>query len=207
MHHVTFDALTFIDSGGKYRKIYGCPLKQRKELHHALTELHKRLAASKIQTITSLYDDDPEFQAIADECLSLCRIDPNWLTIDMLIEFLLPHRKNDAPQRPLLETLNFPPNSEGVSATEAEAIAALWSHTQDLEQALKLAGYQPGEAPPWDELVEVMQARNAASPEGQAERETEEIAEQLEKQAIGVNGMAIASPQQTEKFMEALFSG
>jgi hypothetical protein len=177
MLHVSFDGLTFVDVSGKYRKIYGCALKQRKELHHALTELHKRLAASKIRTIADLYDGDPEFGAIADECLQLCKIDPNWLSVDMLTEFLLPHRKDNQPVRPLLEQLNFPPvERTGEVSTEWDVLAALWAQTQDLEQALRLAGYEEG-SPPWNELAEIMKASYARSPEGREQQDFEDLAE------------------------------
>lgn len=209
MEHRSFDGLSFVDSGGILRIIYGCNLKKRRELAHTLTQLHDRLAATKIHTLAELYDHDCEFSAIADHCLSLCRIDPAWLTIDMLNEFLLPHRKNDEPCRPILEQINFPalePQREG--GTYPEAVAALWSHTQDLEQALRLAGYEKDV--PWDELSEIMQARNAQSPESQQEEEMEAIARDLEQQlhpgAVG-SEMAIASPQQADRLMEAISRG
>ncbi len=216
MQHIDFDGLTFVDLDGVYRKIYGCPLKQRKELAHALTELHKRLAASKIRTIAALYDHDPEFQAIAHECLSLCKIDPDWLSVDMMTEFLLPHRKENQPQRPLLEQLNFPQiERTDEQATEYDAIAALWAQTQNLEQALRLAGYEE-DSPPWNELAEVMKARYERSPQRQEEMDVEAIAahqefardleQQLQNGAVG-SEMAIASPQQADQLMEAIFRG
>jgi hypothetical protein len=60
--------------------------------------------------------------------------------------------------------------------TEWDAIAALWAQTQDLEQALRLAGYEEG-SPPWNELAEIMKAGYARSPEGLEQQDLEDLAE------------------------------
>ena len=209
MDHHSFDGLSFVDAQGTYRLIYGCPLKQRRELAHALTTLNERLKASKIQTISDMYDHDPEFQAIADHALTLCRIDPNWLTIEMMIEFLLPHRgKDGTPTRALLEQINFPKviSPDEPTGTHADAVAALWSHTQDLEQALRLAGYDQS-SPAWDELSEILKARMAQTPEGKEQREMAEIARDLEarvKDGLFASEMAIASPSETEQLLRMI---
>lgn len=214
MHHQTFDGLSFVDVHGIYRVIYGCALKQRRELAHTLNQLNDRLSKSKIRTIAELYDHDTEFSAIADHCLALCRIKPNWLNVEMLTEFLLPHRDaggNPAPA--LLQQLNFPQIEErGEGATHEEAIAALSTHTNDLEAALRLAGYEPGEAPPWDELQEILKARNEATDPKAKEAKMEASVQKSIEDAIEPGGWfagfggQVASPQQTDELLASLLS-
>jgi len=209
MHHHTFDGLSFVDALGIYRVIYGCPLKQRKELAHTLQTLNERLQISQLKTIKSAYDHDPEFQAIADHALRLCRIEPDWISAEMLTELLFAHRDADGqPQRALLEQLNFPviDKANEVESTTAEAIAALWSHTQDLEQALKLAGHEPG-AVDWAELGQILEARNAQTPEGKEKAEIERAIQDLQKVSDGAlvpESLAVATPDQTEQLLRMI---
>jgi hypothetical protein len=209
---IKFDGIQFLDAQGIYRTIYGCPLKQRQELHRALLTLHERINRSKITTIAHLYDHDSEFAAIADYCLQLNRIDPNWLNIDQLTQFLIPYRNAEGhPQRPLLEQLNFPPveNQEARGATFAESIAALWTHTNNLEEALRAAGFEVGEYPSAAELDAILEAKNRFSdPKRKNEPPVEvqqQIAADIERRMQDGSwfsgATAIASPQQTDEWM------
>ncbi len=186
------NSIRFVDTRGIYRYIYGCPLKQRRELDQSLTDLDDRLNKSHCKTIHDLYDHDPEFQAIADHCLSLCKIDPDWLDIDMLQQFLLSFEAEGQAQVGLLRSLNFPDlgNSGSKAATYEEAIAAAWSHTEDLRSALTELGYDPDEQLSWDELSKVMQARaKALDPDAAEKAEIEALSQDVQGFAdLGFNG-------------------
>jgi hypothetical protein len=209
---IQFNGIQFLDAQGIYRTIYGCPLKQRQELHRALLSLHERLNRSKIRTIAHLYDHDSEFAAIADYCLTLNRIDPNWLNIDQLTQFLIPYRDEEGnPQRPLLEQLNFPSTSNPTArgATFAESIAALWTHTNNLEEALRSAGFEVGEYPSAAEMDAILEAKNRFSdpkrknepPREVQERIAADIEQRMRDGSWFGGTMAIASPQQTDEWM------
>jgi hypothetical protein len=230
MLHKSFDGLTFMDATGILRVLYPIALKQRRELDHCLTSLNDRLSRSALRSVHDLYDHDPEFQALADHCLALQRIDPAWIDIDMLTEFLLPHRDAEqAAQAPILRQLNFPKpkvEKEGdrgklppahfrpkQSATYEEAIAALWTHTGDLEQALRVSGYE-NDYPGTEELSKIMEARSRfldpkSADEPRAE-EMEAIAQEIEQRMKagtwfgGFSGGGIASPEQTDELLNQM---
>jgi hypothetical protein len=230
--HKSFDGLSFTDATGILRVLYPVPLKQRRELHHCLIALQMRLSRSKLQSIHELYDGDPEFQALADRCLSLQRIEPDWVNIDMLTEFLLPHRDGEGnPQQPLFQQLNFPPSKTEIkhSSTYEEAIAALWTHTGDLEAALRVSGYE-NDYPGTEELFKIMEAKNRFSDPKSADEprpeEMEAMAQEIEQRMKdgtwfgGFSGgtrvsegnlslgtpLGIASPEQTDELLNQLVS-
>lgn len=214
---IEFEGVGFVDSRGKYRVIYGCSLKARRELAHALTKLGDRLEKSTFKTVAEAYDYDVEFAAIANFALEASGIDPDWLTLDMMVEFLFPHRDSEGnPQRPILEQLNFPPTpmEGGKGATHAEAIAAIWTHTKNLRAALDAAGYQ-GEFPGWEEMSGILEAHAVMTdPKAQEKKAQEEIEKKMrEDMASGQWGAfvsapaKIANPQQTDHLLEQILGG
>jgi hypothetical protein len=162
----------FVDAGGRYRSIYGCPLKQRQELARGLMDLEQAVLRSHYRTHADLYDHDLHFRAIAEGCLAICRVDPDWLDIDLLVEFLLPSRGEDGSIRqPLLAQLNQISTGVGGQTFE-EAIAEVWHSLGDYHAALRAVGYAEGEVPPWDTLVKIMQARlDLLYPQAKMERD------------------------------------
>ncbi|HEY9826046.1 MAG TPA: hypothetical protein V6D19_11395 [Stenomitos sp.] len=210
-----FDGISFVDALGIYRTIYGVPLKQRRELAHALTQLSERVQRSQLKTVAELYDYDTEFQAIADHCLKLNRIDPAWLNIDQLTQFLLAHKDAEGNAcEPILQQLNFPPTPPPEKpATYEQAIAALSTHTKDIEQALRLAGYEQGELPSWPELEAILQARNEAmDPKAEEKQQEHAIAKSIEEVLESGSwfasfGAQVASPQQTDQLLSEILGG
>jgi hypothetical protein len=177
-------------------------------------QLEKRVQASNLETVADLYDHDPEFAAIADHCLKLCKIDPDWLTIDMLAQFLLPYQDEQGNAQPgLLQALNFPvvPDSGGKGGSYAEAIAAVWTHTQDLQAALKAVGLEPDEQLAWNELQEVLEAHGRFSDPNAAEKAEEAealeaIAEELKAkpESMGFDGVRFASDAETAAILAGI---
>lgn len=160
---IRFTSFGFVDVRGRYRHIAGCPLKQRQELAGLLIAIAEQLDQSKMTTIAELYDGDFTFKALADRAIEVCGIDPAWLSIDMLAQFLFPYKDGEEIKRPLLEELNFPqvPDTGERGAEYEEVIAGLWTHTDSLPEAMQAAGYEPGEALPFDQLSKVLKHRNA----------------------------------------------
>jgi hypothetical protein len=195
------NALRFIDCQGVRRWVFGCPLRQRELLSQNLIDLAEIVRTSTYKTVAALYDSDLEFQAIAHDSLALCKIDPDWLDIEMLQQFLLPHAGEDGAAPALLQTLNFPdvPHSGGKESTYEEAVAAVWSHTGKLTEALQAIGYGPDETLSWAELQAVLEARNAmADPEKAEEEEAITALEEDLKNPgnLGFNGARMATPDE-----------
>jgi hypothetical protein len=182
--------------------VLGCPLKQREQLRANLTDLSEIIQSSLHKSVAALYDHDLEFQAIAHDTLALCSISPDWLDIEMLQQFLLPYAGEDGKASPsLLQNLNFPeaphPGSKG--STYEEAIAAVWSHTGKLTDALQAIGYAPDEALSWAELRAVLEVRNImADPEKAEEEEAIAALEEdlMDPANLGFNGARLATPEE-----------
>ncbi len=161
IHYVEFDCFEFQDLQGNFRLVKGCPLSQRQELAARLEQIHDRLQQSpEGETLAEAYDRDEHLQYLFDRSLSLCGIETDWLDINMMSHFLLSYEKDGEVCEGLLIQINFPKRRQKAdsdkSATYEELIAALWSHTQDLQKALELARTIPSE-----QLVDILQARSA----------------------------------------------
>jgi hypothetical protein len=157
--HVEFDCIEFQDITGQYRLIHGCSLTNREELKARLSQLQKYLNDAPEQvTVRSLYDNDKYFQHLCHQCLELSGISLNWIDFNMMAQMLFPYQSGEKCRQGILVELNFPTPSGNTKnqkgATYEEAIAALWSHTEDLEKALELANTLPA-----DQLLDIMQAR------------------------------------------------
>lgn len=200
MQHLNL-GISFVDATGTLRIIYGCPLTQRRELGHLLDELLKTIQQTNIKTLGDLYDNNTEFRAIAHKALSLCQIDPAWVSIQQLEQLILPYRDEEGkPKQPILHDLNFPDlgSSGGKSSTYEEAIAAIWSHTGDLEKAMAAANEIP-----WSELSAILEARNKlVDPKAREQAEMEEALSEIEKQGgILPKGMKIADPRMVDQML------
>jgi hypothetical protein len=155
--HVEFDCIEFQDITGQYRLVHGCSLTNREELRSRLSQLQKTLDnAPEKQTVRSLYDKDPYFRHLCHQCLELSGISLDWVDFNMMTQMLFPYQTGEKYRQGILVELNFPtqPQTGKKGSTYEEIIAALWSHTQDLEKALELANTLPA-----DQLLDIMQAR------------------------------------------------
>jgi len=160
VQHVEFDTIDFKDIKGTYRTIRQCPLTQREEFRTRLGQLQEQLQQRDgSETIAEAFDRDPYFAYLCQECLTLCGIAPNWLSIDMLVTFLFPHEEEGKIVEGVLVQINFPKSKRVASDKDKgmnyeELLASLWSYTQDLSKALELAKTVPG-----SELLGILDAR------------------------------------------------
>ncbi|WP_016949758.1 hypothetical protein [Anabaena sp. PCC 7108] len=156
--HVEFDCIEFQDIAGEYRLIHGCSLKNRDELRSRLSLLQKFLNNSPEQeTVRSLYDQNKYFQHLCHQCLALSGISLEWIDFGMMLQMLFPYKTGEKYRQGILVELNFSAQSDVKSqkgANYEEILAALWSHTGDLQKALEFAGTLPA-----DQLLNIMQAR------------------------------------------------
>jgi hypothetical protein len=142
----TFEFLQFADVHGQFVIVRGLPLLARFEFR----ALHDRLvsligAASPDSTFQALYDQSPEIRHLVATCLKLFHIEADRLSIDMVQQLLIARRDEDGRYRAgWLVELEFPPPpadqpmSSEEPPTDAEILAALWSHTGDLSKAIEL---------------------------------------------------------------------
>jgi hypothetical protein len=203
---VPFERLSFVDVKGQYHQVGGLHLKGRLYFKQALADLYGIADQTKRPLYSQLYDEDFEFAAVADACLQIHGIKPKWVSLDQLIQFLFPHKVASGETRnALLYDLNFPELPDGNSATIAQVIASVWSHTGDPEQALRLCGFKPSDLA-WSDLIALL---NACDPQDESEipeAVVEEFAEVLARDLAGGIGSAlgIASPRDTEKLLRQL---
>lgn len=178
-------SVPLIDVRGKLRRIRGLPLCDRRWFLSLRAEALVLAADSDFRT---LYDDsDSPFRAIVDECLLMNGISPSWVDAQMTLRLLF--GVGDEPS--ILLILNFPEEAESEDDDAAElpanidpsayGLAALWSHTTDLEQALRVAEQQP-----WNEIHALLKARNHQLKE-------------LESRAKGKKPMSAAERKKTEE--------
>lgn len=84
-----FPRLEFEDRFGVIRSLAGCSLMGRQEFFERLQQLQARIdALPEAATVAELYDTDSRFRHYCDRCLILNGIDPDWLTVGMLPDFL-----------------------------------------------------------------------------------------------------------------------
>ncbi len=161
IHYVEFDCFEFQDLQGNFRVARGCPLTKRQELAARLGQIHERLQQSlEGETLAEAYDRDEYLRHLFHKALNLCGISPNWLDINMMSQFLLSYEESGEVREGLLIQINFPKgkrkSDNGNSTAYEELLAALWSHTQDLEKALELAENIPAE-----QLIDILESRSS----------------------------------------------
>lgn len=160
IYHAEFDCFEFEDLQGNFRLIRGCPLSQRQELAARLSQVYERLQKSpEGETLAEVYDRDKYLQHLFRKCLELCEISLDWLDINMMSQLLLSYEEDGEMREGLLVQINFPKGKRKSdtkkSATYEELLAALWSHTQDLQKALELA-----ETIPAEQLMDILEVRS-----------------------------------------------
>ncbi|MBD2628495.1 hypothetical protein [Trichormus variabilis] len=163
--HVEFDCIEFQDITGEYRLIHGCSLKNREELRSRFSQLQKFLDnSSELETVRSLYERDTYFRHLCHRCLELSGISLEWVDFHMMTQMLFPYQAGEyqgvaVHKQGILIELNFPVQNNGIKsqkgATYEELVAALWSHTEDLQKALELSSTLSA-----DQLLDIMQARS-----------------------------------------------
>jgi hypothetical protein len=162
--HISFPPLAeFDDRFGIPRAIVGCSILGREEFTQRLTEIHTLLAQSEqSQSWQALYSQSQRFQYLVRRCLELNGIEPDWVSFGQVEQLLLCRLDGDGNYHEgWLVELNRPPQAPAAPQkpadplTLAETLAILSTHTQSLEEALRLA-----DAVPANLLTEVMAARS-----------------------------------------------
>jgi hypothetical protein len=158
--HVEFNCIEFQDIIGQYHLIRGCSLTNSEEMRSRLSQLQKFLDNTPEQEIVrSLYDQDSYFSHLCHQCLELSGISLDCLDFNMMSQMLFPYQSGEKYSEGILVELNFShtntnstKNQKG--ASYEEVIAALWSHTQDLQKAFEIANTIPA-----NQLLNITQAR------------------------------------------------
>jgi len=151
-------SVPIVDVTGRVRRIRSLPLCDREWFASTQFALRSRVEG---QDFRVLYDSDPLFKTLVDECLLLHGISPGWVDIYMTSRLLF--GMGDEPA--ILLQLNFPPDTEPPDKDArpipetidptAYHIASLWGATENLEQSFKIAREQP-----WQEVQAVLKARS-----------------------------------------------
>lgn len=142
--------LEFCDRLGSFRSTRGCSLKGKIEFDQRIQKLGEIIQqANPHKSIGKIYEEDEIFRHCCDRALLLNDIDPDWVNEAMVVSLLFAYKN----QPGLLVQLNSSPLTEGgdtsgKSASYTELLAALYSHTQDLDKAIALA-----EDHPWKEVM------------------------------------------------------
>ncbi|PZV19179.1 MAG: hypothetical protein DCF22_00495 [Leptolyngbya sp.] len=163
-------SVPFIDCLGKVRRIRSLPLSDRAWF------LTLRTAAIQLiadQDFRALYDSpDSHFRTLVDECLLLSKISPAW--VDTYSATRLLFGMGDEPA--ILIALNFPEEPEEKGAKplpstinpQAYSIAALWSESDGLEQAIAVANHHP-----WLEVRDILKAKAYQNKQGTDDEDEE----------------------------------
>lgn len=166
IEHVRFDVIEFEDCQGEIRTIRGCPLAKREEFRARLNLLDEWLKGQ--MSVADLYDTDNYFRHLCDKALEVCGISPDWVSISMLVQLLFERQDDQGESYPgYLVSLNFPPRQPKPGSkpvTHEDLLAAIWSHTEDLDKALNLA-----ESLPAEQLLGILEAKAMQSPAAQEE--------------------------------------
>lgn len=169
MEFDAIDSLDFKDRFGKIRTVYGCSIRGAAEFVSRLDSLQQILSTADVrETIGGLYLKDESFAYAVDRCLELNGIDPDWVNEGILIALLFAYKEGPG----LLIRLNQPENPATETDTKStvdDLIASLWSHTQDLEKAIKLATEYPAK-----QIVGAMEAKAAIAEEALAQTDPRE---------------------------------
>jgi hypothetical protein len=167
------DLLEFSDRFGNIRSTAGCSLKGKVEFDARIKLLGELLKNYQDETIGAVYLCDREFAHHCDRALQLNGIDPDWVNEAILINLLFLYKRspglliqlNRGQRAALKDTASH--KGRGQRAGEKEAtyydlLAGLYAHTQDLEQAMRLA-----EDKPWKEVMGAIANTKVASSKSQ----------------------------------------
>lgn len=173
----SIDQLEFKDRLGKIRATRGCSIRGGDEFRDRLQQLQQLLdQADNRETIQGLYLKDEYFAHVCDRCLELNGVESNWVNEQILVALLFHHEN----QPGLLVRLNQPdkpakPGQKG--ATTHDLVACLWSHTQDLEKALKIAQDYPAK-----DVLGALEAKSQLEQEAQEKDDPKAIAKRKYKE-------------------------
>ena len=159
------DFYDFRDVAGQWRSISQAPLQAREELLVRLNRLNERLQNFPAQySFAEAWESDGYLRFLCLRCCSLGGIKPEWLKtqdsfdLTLISNFLFPRKDGEGKtERGILVRINFPtPQGEtkGNPQTYEEIIAAIWSFTENLSEALELAKSYPGR-----DLTKIVEAR------------------------------------------------
>ena len=159
---IDFDILEFTDRLDIIRSTAGCSLKGKIEFDARIKKLASILQNNPDATIEQLYLENKEFAHHCDRCLNLNGIDPDWVNAGILTALLFVNERSPG----LLVQLNRRQMADGrwqkggeKEAKYSDLLAGIYAHTQDLEQAMRLA-----EERPWKEVMEVLTKRTTRVP-------------------------------------------
>ena len=155
------DRLPFLDLTGTLRTAHALSLLDRP---YFMVLREECLQLSRSADLRLLYDRDRRVAELVNCCLLMSGISPAWVDAEMACRMLF--GLGDEP--PFLLVLNFPSPPEMPEdkdenlyqrptdySVEAWAIASLWSATEDLEQALRIARGEP-----YSLITEVLRSRS-----------------------------------------------
>ena len=161
----------FVDRSGVTRSIYGCSLLGRFEFIDRLEQLKSLMdAATDDETWQVLHLNNRSFATAVDRCLQLNGIDPDWVTPEMIEQFLFARFEDGVWKSGWLVELNAreskPANGEGIESTLPNLLALVSLNCDSLSEAIDLAGNMPGNL-----LLDTIEARGELmkSPEQRAE--------------------------------------
>lgn len=150
IQYVEIDLLDFEGVDGEIHAIAPCSLTHAQELTARLKAISTRWQPTQ-GTIEEHYVNDSYFKFLCDRCLTLCRVDPAWVSLPQLTALLFPHRDRSGQwRRGWLIDLNFHQGAvkEAIAQAKAqtyeEQIAALSLSCGGEEAALRLARQHSG---------------------------------------------------------------
>jgi hypothetical protein len=190
-----FEPYKFSDRLGNTQAIFGCSTVGVFRFNQLLGQIRHTLLNSAEDDLTwqFYYLSDRNFQAAVTECLALNNIDPDTVTLAMTNALLFDPGHLIAINTPP-ETATSRLRSEGATAEPAtlgEVIGAIASHTESLEEAIRLA-----ETVPAQQLQAIMGGKNKLqklqTEEGKKQEsaksnraKAKEQLEQLRQRAVG----------------------
>lgn len=162
---IEFRGFDLQDREGQWRTIYPCPVLQREYLKDRINQIWQFVQdyPNNQATFEDLLKED-KFQFLCKEALRLAEIDMDWLTPDYLEAMVLPYFNGEGERemKPILVALNFPEaekqkanlKASGEPETFFDLLAALWTATQSLEEAINISAILP-----MQELQQVLESR------------------------------------------------
>ena len=165
----------FVDRSGVTRSIYGCSLLGRFEFIDRQEQLKSLMdAATDDQTWQVLCLNNRSFATAVDRCLQLNGIDPDWVTPEMIEQFLFARFEDGVWKSGWLVEINTRSSAsltdqgkgEGIESTLPNLLALVSLSCDSLSEAIDLAGNMPGNL-----LLDTIEARGELmkSPEQRAE--------------------------------------
>lgn len=181
-----FLQVPFLDANGQLRIFRGCPESRISDLARVLGWIDEHIQAHGDDRLFSeFYREDEGFKGLCDRALELCNLSPDWLTIHMIAEFILP---SDEQTPSLISRVCFPINPQRARAAleqttweqrQAQAISNLIAVglAQNFDEAWAIADRLTSE-----ELDLLIQTRaDSIDPKGAEKRENAKFAEELAK--------------------------